>query len=406
VAADYIDAARSIVALFNEAKTELETEPSSGGTIPVFSNTLYVDPNTSATTHDGSLSNPFLTIQDAIDSVADPLAAQTSVVLAPGIFGYTESPAFPDGYWALRCDEWNSGYVTGTISFTASNDSSFLDLYNLVIFGNVTGAADAGVSGVMVLYNCYVSGGLTGSGPGDWTVFVQGTLSTFAPTVIKIEGVINISGALQVENVRLSNTVTVTGNLYCNACALVNATSYNVGGTVAEYNNCDVYAVITTTFTGAAGELLVDGYTAYQLDRTGGLLVNGTRTVADRFNKFIDLSISGALSNNVAQAAIWSAPNPTPAGLYMASGQIVKSVGGTARNINLQIDQITDELGANTLVVAVIPVAGTGRNSFDLTGQGVVFWHNGSTQLRIGVAGIVTPGALQFFARCHLVKLN
>jgi hypothetical protein len=395
---------------------------SSGTSIdPPLRNRYYVDPASTVLPQTGTVLAPFTTLDAAIVAFnAAPAGTQpTSIVLTPGSTFPTPPTITGDNYLDISPSEG----LFPTLAFVAGfnwigGDNASLNVSGVFFNGDITGVADTTTTGQAVFENCYLEAGRTAvfsTGAGGqvtnvyWSCDVIG--NAFAVTPLSfIMGNLSTNGELVVSST-LTQSCTLSGaNVYlreCNAIAL----ALSMSSTACRVDQCTFSdtGIASVTFTGASGTFEIDAESSYKLDTFSPALAitNGTRrSFGLGFNRFRNLSSSGALSGNVAQAAIWSTPNPTPAGFYRVSGQIVKSAGGTSGNINLQLDQITDELGANTLVVAVTTVAGTGRNSFDFAGQGVIFWHNGSTQIRVGVAGIVTPGALQYFARIHIEKLN
>lgn len=106
--------------------------PASGGTLTPLSSVLFVDGgNTASGTPDGSIANPFLTIQAAIDASAALL--QVTIYVAPGT--YAEAPIISEPAQVV-----NLVGMTSDLGFFGTEDPTPLEHDPVTITGLITGS--------------------------------------------------------------------------------------------------------------------------------------------------------------------------------------------------------------------------------------------------------------------------
>ncbi len=346
----------------------------------VYRNVLYVDP-ASAAGGSGSQGAPFTSIQAAIDSVSAPLAEQTLIVLPPGV-SITENLTIPNGYWALTSPAYEAVYLNGNVDWDA--DGGYLEITNVVLTGDITVAA-AGES-ALALFDSALFGDISQTGAGTCSLNCAGKLSNWPPTFNKLQGTIQVLGEIHLENFKVQGALTCTGNLYANNCALVNTSTYTVGGTSAQFADCGVFATISVVFSGSAGAVVLDPFTASQ----GNIGVSNGR-IAPTLGSF---QINDSYSNNVSATYFTNTANP--AGLYRVSAENIVTAGTAGASV-LNVIYVGRNGSATKALTSAI-------NSGDASGDRT-FWHDGSTRIQYSVTG-VTPSGLTAFVTIQLEYLG
>lgn len=155
-AADYVEAASAVLAEYAVALSELFDEPG-GASVPPLNLVYYVEASNTEDGRDGSIGNPYSTIQEAYDAhqVGTFLVTPQGTVGAldipsldgpVSIVGITTSDLFSGGAFALM----------GGITVHAGLEN--LSIENMLINASITGAGDPGWTGTLQIVGSEVDG--------------------------------------------------------------------------------------------------------------------------------------------------------------------------------------------------------------------------------------------------------
>lgn len=225
----------------------------------------YVDSLATASERDGSTTNPYNSIAEALDDISDATNIKPYALrIAPG--NYNEGALMLEPFISLN--GYGSAEVNMTVTGINANDAGQYRIKNINIVGNVTIDLSGVGASFLLLESGLLAGNFlfTGSGAGEDTVVLNettigGTLnvsnSTFVAQGVNFDAAVNITATSGIPNA--NGDVAATRFLSCR----LTGSTVAVGGTLqhsAELSNSVVDGIFTADGSNTTLTLFVDSY--------------------------------------------------------------------------------------------------------------------------------------------------
>jgi len=228
--------------------------------------TIYVDINSNATTHDGTISKPFLTITEGM------AAAMT---LAASGYGEITIVAAPSQYTSEGTLTWSPVSPYPVLNIVSANGGAL----------DTSSVAGTGGRGQVTIDSLTVSGGyvrLVGVSVflGDTTLDISSTLEAYQSDFNFIGGAIHATCPVRLTectvNTTSSNTTALFSAIRCNFPDGLNITCSSVR---VDLISCRIpSSTNTVTFSGSAGTVNMDDFTYRNWDLVNSSVTNGSIT--------------------------------------------------------------------------------------------------------------------------------
>jgi uncharacterized delta-60 repeat protein len=328
----------------------------------VYQNEIHVSKDGSDVTGDGTLLKPYATITQGLTLVA---GTRKTIVLHPG--SYSESPNITVQYTVITTFGLLGGNteIVGTVSISTGCTISGIKMTNLTI-SNLTGTGNVNV------LNCDISGTLTKSSTGDYTLIrfcdIGTTSITSSAGTVAIFGgnpnfiTVNNAGA----RVVVKNSTTVAPVLTAGSLSLVDCIIFAITGT----SNALTAAVGTYT-TLANSQLIVPSFTNFARVSIAGFysIIN---TIYDRASS----TLTGTSTNSIVNSQYINADKfikqgGTSSQYLMADGSVTTGPLTTKGDL-YTFSTVDARLGVGTpgQYLTVDPAEATGLKWVTFTGGG------------------------------------
>lgn len=345
----------------------------SGNTILPLTTVMYVDVSSTVSSPNGSISSPFILIQDAVDALpnTDGYFHTTggTIYLAPGDYSaqtvnivgklvefrgmaavpllFNEGGASPDGLPDIISDSTmtitNIGTSTGNI-----NCGNALSLDRVNIQGNIQAL------------------GLVANAPSaNITFYSLGLNSTSIQTV----GQVTITGYLVqapvtggdglFQDATFTADISLSGSLFARNCVfsgnITSTASIAGSGNSFNFMNC-IFAGQTISFSaGTPIDLIVDSASYKSILATGVTVTNANIRVLLAAGD--EQTFTGLGGGSVTLTVLAAGHTP---GLYLISGIAVVNDPGSGRSIVREVDWSTPNLGADLVATSSVSITTTG----------------------------------------------
>ncbi len=355
---------------------------------PPFVATYYVDPSFTGTSS-GSSDSPFTTIAAAF-AYALSLALTGAVIFIPPNGTVTENVVFPtSGDWEIASQGTSrTSTLSGTVSCSSSSTPIRARLTNLTVTGAVTGDAGDAFNAFLVLSNSDVNSTvtLTASGAGFWTLQCIGRCTDQNSLGGYILGATSVVGTIHANNWSFLGALAYSVNatrFY--TCRIATGTITVTGATATEFSDCTFTKPLTITGSAPLSPVSMDGASLASA-MSVGLTLAGTAKLR---SLNANAAASTVLANNASPTVF---TGKAPPGLYEAVASLDLLAPGTLGTaiVNVIYTNLSGVL--TTAPVASIDITGASGSE---AGAVRTFQHNGATDIKYSVSGIMTPGALQ-----------
>ena len=285
----------------------------------VYQNEIHVSKDGSDATGDGTLLKPYATITQGLTLVA---GTRKTIVLHPG--SYSESPNITVQFTVITTFELLGGNteIVGTVSTSTGCTISGIKMTNLTI-SNLTGTGNVNV------LNCDISGTLTKSSTGDYTLIrfcdIGTTSITSSAGTVAIFGgnpnfiTVNNAGA----RVVVKNSTTVAPVLTAGSLSLVDCIIFATTGTSNAFT-----AAAGTYTTIANSQLIVPAFTNFARVSIAGFysIIN---TIYDRtLSTLTGTSTNSIVNSQYINADKFIKQGGTSSQFLMADGSV--TTGGSS----------------------------------------------------------------------------
>lgn len=230
---------------------------------------------TQTTYRDGSVTYPFLTIQEAVDWAALQTESSFHVYVSPGTYGDLDVP--PDKAFVFESSSVFYGAIIGDLTVTASPGQNNLVQFKNFAINNIDYLGTPGDTVVLaVAYTGLIGGNVTNSGGVNAILISAGIIepgSSFTGCTIVGTVDIGATGQFSAANSDVQSAV-AAGSLNFEDCHA--PLSINCYGDSIEMSETDFQAgTPTITFLAAAGTVNLDNFSAIRFGLAGGNIVNG-----------------------------------------------------------------------------------------------------------------------------------